>query len=98
MALVFTGAYAYSGEIFDVYVTLGFGVLGYVMKKYGLPHTATVLGFVLGFIMEVNLRRAIIISHGDFLQALFNSVLSGVLLTLAIVSVVLTFWKNLKSN
>lgn len=96
MALVFTGAYAYTFQAFDIFVTLGFGVLGYVMKKYGLPHTATVLGFVLGFIMEVNLRRAILINHGDYFTALFKSPLSSVLLAISIISVILTLYQNIK--
>jgi putative tricarboxylic transport membrane protein len=96
MALVFTGAYAYSGEVFDIPVTLGFGVLGYIMKKYGLPHTSTVLGFVLGFIMEVNIRRAIIINHGSYFQSFFNSPLSSILLIIALVSVAVSLWQNLR--
>ncbi len=96
MALVFTGAYAYSSDVFDIFVTLGFGVLGYVMKKYGIPHTSTVLGFVLGFIMEVNIRRAIIISQGDYIAAFFNSSLSTILIAIAFVSVVFTLWQNMK--
>jgi putative tricarboxylic transport membrane protein len=96
MALVFTGAYAYTLEVLDIYVTLGFGLLGYIMKKYGLPHTATVLGFVLGFIMEVNLRRAILINHGDYFTALFKSPLSAILLSIAIISVVVSLVQNIK--
>jgi putative tricarboxylic transport membrane protein len=77
-------------------VTLGFGLMGYIMKKYGLPHTATVLGFVLGFIMEVNLRRAILINHGDYFTALFKSPLSAILLSIAIISVVVSLYQNIK--
>ncbi len=96
MALVFTGAYAYSLDTFSILETLAFGVLGYVMRKYGVPHTATVLGFVLGFIMETNLRRAIIITHGSYFKALFNSPLSSVLLVAAIASVAVSVWQNLR--
>ena len=96
MALVFTGAYAYNLNIFDVIVTLAFGVFGYVMKKYGVPHTATVLGFVLGFIMEVNFRRSLIISHGDGVHALFNSPLSTVLLVIAALSVIFATWSSFR--
>lgn len=96
MALVLTGAYAYSMDVFDILVTFGFGVLGYMMKKYGLPHTSTVLGFVLGFIMEVNLRRAVLINQGDWFEALFKSPVSAVLLSIAIISVIFSFWQNIK--
>jgi putative tricarboxylic transport membrane protein len=95
-ALVFTGAYAYSMDVFDILVTLGFGILGYIMKKYGLPHTSTVLGFVLGFIMEVNFRRALIVTQGDYFNALFNSQLSTIILVIAFVSVAFSIWQNIK--
>ncbi|HUX42674.1 MAG TPA: tripartite tricarboxylate transporter permease [Rectinemataceae bacterium] len=96
MALVFTGAFAFNLNIFDIGVTLFFGVAGFVMKKYGVPHTAVVLGFVLGFIMEVNFRRALIISHGDNLHAIFNSPLSTVLVVIAVVSVIATTVQNFR--
>ncbi|MBZ4654380.1 MAG: hypothetical protein JG781_1721 [Peptococcaceae bacterium] len=95
-ALVYTGAYAYSADAFDIIVTLAFGVLGFIMKKYGLPHTSTVLGFVLGFIMEVNFRRALIVTQGDYFAALFNSKLSTVILLIALISVTVSIWQNLK--
>lgn len=97
MALVLTGAYAYSMDVFDIFVTFGFGVLGYMMKKYGLPHTATVLGFVLGFIMEVNFRRAVLVNQGNFFDALFKSNLSSILLIIAAASVVFSLWQNLRN-
>jgi putative tricarboxylic transport membrane protein len=96
MALVFTGAFAFNLNAFDIIVTLVFGVIGYVMKKFGVPHTATVLGFVLGFIMEVNYRRALIINQGDSFHSLFNSPLATVLLLVSIVSVVVTTWQNFR--
>jgi len=96
MALVFTGGFAINMNSFDVLVTFVFGVIGYVMKKYGLAQTSTVLGFVLGFIMEVNFRRSLIINQGDVMHSLFSSPLSTVLLVIAAASVVLTTWQNFK--
>ncbi|KJS87325.1 MAG: hypothetical protein JM58_04570 [Peptococcaceae bacterium BICA1-8] len=96
MALVFTGAFAYSGDTFDIFVTFIFGLIGYLMKKYGVPYTATVLGFVLGFIMEANLRRALLISKGDWFAGLFNSPISSTLLILAIIAFFTTVYQNLK--
>lgn len=96
MALVFTGAFAYSNDPFDILVTFSFGLLGYLMKKFGVPYTATVLGFVLGFIMEANLRRALLLTQGDWGSALFNSGLSTTLLILAILAFVTTVYQNFK--
>jgi putative tricarboxylic transport membrane protein len=87
IALVFTGSYAYSGEIFDIGVALACGLLGLSMRKGKLPHAATVLGFVLGFIMEANLRRALIVSRGSYWNVFFNSPISTVLCVIGIISV-----------
>ena len=60
------GAYSVSNQIFDVYLMLGFGVLGWLMKKYGYEPAPLVLAFVLGPMLENNLRKALILSRGDF--------------------------------
>lgn len=93
IALVFTGSYAYSGEVFDIGVALLCGLIGLAMRKGKLPHTATVLGFVLGFIMEANLRRALIISKGSYLGVVFNSNISTVLFSIALISVLWALFK-----
>lgn len=98
IALVFTGVYAYSLDMFSVSVTLAFGLFGMVMRRFDLPHTATVLGFVLGFIMEANLRRALIISDGSLGGAFFNSTLSSILLFVAVSSVLVSFIKGIQRS
>jgi len=60
------GAYSVSNQIFDVYLMLGFGVLGWLMKKYGYEPAPLVLAFVLGPMLENNLRKALILSRGEF--------------------------------
>lgn len=87
VALVFTGAYAYSGEVFDIGLALVCGLAGLAMRKGKLPHAATVLGFVLGVIMEANLRRALIISGGSYMKAFLNSGISTVLISISVISV-----------
>ncbi|MGE0225576.1 MAG: tripartite tricarboxylate transporter permease [Acetobacteraceae bacterium] len=61
------GAYSVSNQIFDVYLMLAFGVLGWLMKKYGFEPAPLVLAFVLGPMLENNLRKALILSRGDFI-------------------------------
>ncbi len=60
------GVYSLSNSIFDLYVMIGFGVLGYLMRKLGYEPAPLVLAFVLGPIMENNLRKALILSDGTF--------------------------------
>ncbi|MDR3280726.1 MAG: hypothetical protein LBT23_09440 [Synergistaceae bacterium] len=74
---------------FDVLVALLCGVLGYFMRKMRLPHAATVLGFVLGFIMEANLRRALILTRGSYPKVFLNSSITIVLTVIALASIML---------
>ncbi len=67
MILLFTiiGVYCSSNNVFDVYVMIAFGVIGYVMRKFGYEPAPLVLAFVLGPMLENNLRKALILSQGD---------------------------------
>ena len=67
MILLFTiiGVYCSSNNVFDVYVMIAFGVIGYVMRKFGYEPAPLVLAFVLGPMLENNLRKALILSEGD---------------------------------
>jgi putative tricarboxylic transport membrane protein len=65
LALVVTGVYAIDGSLFDVAVALGVGVLGYGLRYFGVPQLPLVLGAVLGFMIESNYRRALVLSGGE---------------------------------
>jgi len=62
----FVGIYAITGSTFDVMLMVGFGVLGWVLRKLDVPLVPIILGILLGNEMEVNLRRAMTISDGDW--------------------------------
>lgn len=63
--LCLVGSYAITNRMWSVWVTLVFGVVGYVMQKYGYPVVPVILGLILGPILEANLARSLSISHGD---------------------------------
>ncbi|MGD8276725.1 MAG: tripartite tricarboxylate transporter permease [Gemmatimonadota bacterium] len=56
LGLVVLGSFAWRGRTSDVGVALGFGLLGWLMKKHGWPRVAFVIAFVLGALFEQNLR------------------------------------------
>jgi TctA family transporter len=60
------GVYSINNNTFDVFVTAAFGVAGYVFARCGMEPAPLLLGFVLGPMMEENLRRALLLSRGDF--------------------------------
>jgi putative tricarboxylic transport membrane protein len=59
------GSFAIAGRLFDVYVMLAFGILGFFLRGFGYPMAPLVLGIVLGELLEKNLRRALLLSDGD---------------------------------
>ncbi|MDH3220647.1 MAG: tripartite tricarboxylate transporter permease [Gammaproteobacteria bacterium] len=61
----FIGIYSLSGSYFDLLLMIGFGVLGYVLRKLDVPTVPVILGILLGGNMEDALRRAMVISDGD---------------------------------
>ena len=63
----FVGIYGLTGSTFDVMMLVVFGVMGWVLRKLGVPLVPIILGILLGNHMEVNLRRALQISDGDWL-------------------------------
>src|SRR3990172_2903273 len=83
LALVLLGAYSISNRMFEVWVVLGTGLLGYGMRRFGFNILAMVLGLVLGFLVEVNLRRSLLISLGNP-WVFFTRPISVALLTFAL--------------
>jgi len=61
----FIGIYSLSGSYFDLLLMIGFGILGYVLRKLDIPTVPVILGILLGGNMEDALRRAMVIADGD---------------------------------
>ncbi len=64
------GVYATSGQIFDVYVMIAFGIIGWLVARWGFEPAPLVLGFVLGPMFENNLRKSLILSRGSWMTFL----------------------------
>ena len=84
----FVGIYGISGSSFDLMVMVGFGLLGWVLRKLDVPLVPVILGTLLGNEMEVNFRRAVNIADGDY-SVLFASPLSIALWSIAVIGFVL---------
>jgi len=78
------GAYSVSNSNFDVFLMVLFGILGYLMKKFGYEGAPLVLAFVLGPILEQSLRQSLLISGGSLL-ILVTRPISATALTFAFV-------------
>ncbi|HRK19669.1 MAG TPA: tripartite tricarboxylate transporter permease [Hyphomicrobiaceae bacterium] len=60
------GVFASGNSVFDILVMIVFGVFGYLCRKFGYEPAPLVLAFVLGPMLENNLRKSLILSQGDF--------------------------------
>jgi TctA family transporter len=65
MAFSCIGIYSVNNSPFELYLTAIFGIIGLAWAKLDMPPAPMLLGFVLGPLMEENLRRALLISRGD---------------------------------
>ncbi|MEG6522665.1 tripartite tricarboxylate transporter permease [Desulfotomaculum sp. 1211_IL3151] len=94
MAFILVGAYSLNNSMFDVYLTLGFGVLGYFMKKLNYPGAPMVLALVLGALLENSLRQSLILSEGS-IGIFFARPISAIIMVIAIGAIVFPMIKNL---
>ncbi|MGH9791475.1 MAG: hypothetical protein ACRD5W_09725, partial [Candidatus Acidiferrales bacterium] len=83
LAIIFIGTYAADLFILNPILALIFGVIGFGMRLTSFPAAATVLGLVLGFLVESELRRSLIIAHGSW-AIFFTRPISAVLLLMTI--------------
>ena len=83
------GVYSISNQPFDVMLAALFGVLGYVFIKLECEPAPLILGFILGPMMEENLRRTMLLSRGDA-TVFFTKPISGALLAVAILLLLIT--------
>jgi len=93
------GCFSINQNIYDVYAIGFFGVLGYVLIRFGCEPAPLLLGFVLGPLLEEHLRRAMIISRGDpmvFLERPISATLLGLALLAVIVAVLPSIRKKRK--
>jgi putative tricarboxylic transport membrane protein len=65
VAISTVGVYSVHATTFDLGLMAGLGLGGYLLRKQGVPMAPLILGFVLGDMMEQNLRRALSITNGD---------------------------------
>ncbi|MFM8928628.1 MAG: tripartite tricarboxylate transporter permease [Betaproteobacteria bacterium] len=91
------GLYTLNNNNFDVYMAVIFGLLGYAFYKLKCEPAPLLLGFILGPMMEENLRRALLLSRGDW-SAFVTRPLSAALLIAAVLMVVVVSLPSIKRS
>ncbi|TPI35176.1 tripartite tricarboxylate transporter permease [Mesorhizobium sp. B3-2-1] len=82
LVLSIVGVYSTHASVFAIFLMLGIGMVGWLLRKAGFDMAPIILGFVLGHVMEINLRNALAISGGE-LSILFSSTICIVLWVMA---------------
>ena len=83
MLFCVTGMFSVNNSALDIWMMLGFGVLGYILRGWAYEGAPLILGLVLGPKLEVAFRQSVMISHGDF-GIFVNRPISLVLLLLTL--------------
>jgi putative tricarboxylic transport membrane protein len=94
LAICVTGAVSRANNLEDAWLMLGFGVLGWLMKRYDWSAAPMILGLVLGPIFENSLRQSLTLSHGS--SAIFvTRPIAAVLFALALLALSAPLWNRI---
>ncbi|ARU04421.1 hypothetical protein CCO03_06790 [Comamonas serinivorans] len=91
------GVYSTNNNSFDIWLVALFGIIGYIFVKLGCEPAPLLLGLILGPMMEENLRRALLLSRGDW-SVLVTRPLSATLLGLAVALLVIVLLPAVKKS
>jgi TctA family transporter len=97
MAFCSIGVYSVNSNVYDLYAVAFFGLLGYVLLKLRCEPAPLLLGFVLGPLLEENLRRAMILSRGDPMTFVTRPI-SAILLAISVAVLVVVFLPSIKKK
>ena len=97
MAFCAIGVYTLSNSAFDVYCAAVFAVAGLVFNKLGFEPAPLVLGFVLGPLMEENLRRALLMGRGDW-SVFITSPISATMIAMSVILIIVTALPSIKKK
>jgi TctA family transporter len=95
LCLICVGVYGINNNIFDVGLVLTFGVMGYGMRLLGFEPAPLIIAFVLGPMMEQNLRRALQLSRGDPM-VFIESPVSGTILGITALLLAWSLWASFR--
>lgn len=95
--LICVGVYSVNNNVFDIFVAIVFGVIGFVMITLNYPVAPVLLGYILGPLVEENFRRTLFISNGDF-SAFFRSPVSIGALLLTAIALLLPVYLRLRRH
>lgn len=97
MVLASVGAFAMNNRVFDIWSIFMFALVGYGLSRFDFPPAPVVLGFVLGPIIELNFRRGMMSSYGNF-AAFFTRPIAGTVLVLTVLILIWQVVSNIRKS
>lgn len=91
------GSFAINNNIFECFVMIVFGIIGFFMKQFGFPVTPLCIALVLGKLFETNLRRSLILSKGNPFVFFTRPISCGILI-LAVFMLFFPIISNMRAN
>jgi len=96
LGIALVGVYSTSGGLFDLWLLVGFGLMGYLMRKLDYPSAPLILGVVLGGAMERALRQSLMMSDGS-ISILVSRPVSAVMLSLAVLILLIPLFNKVNT-
>ena len=97
IVLICMGVYSLNNNVFDIWLTLAFGWAGYLMRLFRFEPAPFLIGFVLGPMMEEQLRRAMLLSRGDP-SVFLTRPISGTLIAITVLLLAWSIYAALKAR
>ena len=95
LGIASAGVYSFNNDVFDLFMALFFGIVGYAFRKLDIPKAPLLFGLILGHTLEQSFRQAMTISNGDP-SAFLKSPIAAGLLFCAAVSIIMSAWAKRK--
>jgi putative tricarboxylic transport membrane protein len=97
MVLCVVGAIGLNNRVFDAWTVLIFGIVGYALSSFDFPLTPVILGFILGPMVELYLRRGLQMSQGR-LYIFLSSPIAALFIIIALVTVTISFIQSFRQK
>jgi len=94
LTLSVCGTYSLNQSFTDVFLMLGFGVIGFVMRKFGFSVVPVIIGLILGQLVELTLRQSLVIFDGDWMMFFTRPIV----VTFFILSIIALIFPNIKKR
>ena len=97
LVMCMVGAFSANNRIFDVYTIIWFSLIGYGLTKFNFPSAPFIMGYILGSLLELHLRRSLIITNGSYL-AFFERPIAAVIFACAGLFVAYTVYSRYRGR